>query len=37
MGVNHPKWSPLVKLVSYAFIFLIPAGYAVIPVYFLLK
>lgn len=37
LGVNHPKWSPLVKLVSYAFIFLIPAGYAVIPVYFLLK
>lgn len=32
LGINHKKYSPLIRLVGYGFAILIPLGYAVIPI-----
>ena len=33
LGLNHRKWTPLIKLVGRAYSILVPLGFAVIPVY----
>ena len=33
LGLNHPKWSPIIKTVGRAYAVLVPLGFAVIPVY----
>lgn len=38
LGLNHPKYSPLIKWVSlWIFAILIPVGFAALPLYFLIK
>ncbi|SOE22211.1 succinate dehydrogenase / fumarate reductase cytochrome b subunit [Spirosomataceae bacterium TFI 002] len=38
LGINHPKYSPFIKNVGiWIFAILIPAGFAVLPLYFLIK
>lgn len=37
LGLNHPKWSPLIRLVGKAYSVLIPLGFAAIPVIFYIK
>ena len=38
IGLNHPKYSPLIKkLGTWIFAILIPLAFATIPVYFLIK
>lgn len=37
MGVNHKKYSPIIKWVGIVYAIAIPAGFAIIPLYFLLK
>jgi len=34
LGINHPKYTPLIKLVGYAFSILVPLGFASMPIYF---
>lgn len=36
IGWNHPTYTPIVKWVGYIYSVVIPAGFAVIPIYFLL-
>ncbi len=33
MGVNHPKYTPVIKKIGYAFAVLVPLGFAIIPIY----
>ena len=33
LGLRHSKYTPIIKLKSYAFAILIPAGFAIIPVW----
>ncbi len=35
MGVNHPKYSPIIKWIGNIYAIVVPAGFAFIPVYFL--
>lgn len=35
IGVNHKKYSPAIKYIGIAYAILVPAGFALIPVYFL--
>jgi len=35
LGWNHPTYTPIVKLVGYAYSIAVPAGFAIIPLYFL--
>lgn len=35
MGWNHPLYTPIVKFIGTAYAFVIPAGFAIIPIYFL--
>ena len=38
LGVNHPKYNPLIKILgTWVFGILIPLSFAAIPVYFLIK
>lgn len=38
LGINHPKYSPWIKNIGiWIFAILIPAGFAVLPLYFLIK
>lgn len=38
LGINHPKYSPLIKNIGiWIFAILIPAGFAILPLYFLIK
>jgi succinate dehydrogenase / fumarate reductase, cytochrome b subunit len=37
LGVNHPKYSPAIKLVGMAYAILIPLGFAAIPIIFYLN
>lgn len=34
LGLNHRRWSPLIKLVGTIYSILIPLGFAIIPIYF---
>ncbi|TXF88132.1 succinate dehydrogenase cytochrome b subunit [Neolewinella aurantiaca] len=33
LGLNHPKWTPLIKLVGRAYSVLVPLGFAIIPIW----
>lgn len=33
LGVNHPKYTPVIKKLGYGFAVLIPLGFAIIPIY----
>lgn len=33
LGLNHPKWSPIIKTVGRAYAILVPLGFAIIPIY----
>ena len=33
LGLNHPKWTPLVKFVGRAYSVLVPLGFAIIPIW----
>lgn len=37
LGINHPKYSPIIKAIGYGYAVLVPAAYAAIPVYFLIN
>jgi len=37
LGLNHKKYTPLIKLMGIGYSILIPLAYAVIPIYFLIK
>ncbi len=37
LGLNHKKYTPLIKKVGLLYSIVIPAGFAAIPVYFQLK
>jgi succinate dehydrogenase / fumarate reductase cytochrome b subunit len=37
LGINHKKWTPLIKLVGRTYAVLVPLGFAVIPVYMYLQ
>jgi succinate dehydrogenase cytochrome b subunit len=37
LGLRHKKYLPLVKFIGYAFAILVPAGFAIVPVYFLMN
>ncbi|NJC24575.1 succinate dehydrogenase cytochrome b subunit [Neolewinella antarctica] len=32
LGLNHPKWSPLIKTIGRAYAVLVPLGFAIIPI-----
>jgi succinate dehydrogenase / fumarate reductase cytochrome b subunit len=34
LGINHPKYTPLIKGLGYAFSILVPLGFASMPIYF---
>lgn len=34
LGLTHPKYTPLVKIIGYAFSILVPLGFASMPIYF---
>ena len=34
LGLNHRRWSPLIKSVGTAYAILVPLGFAIIPIYF---
>ena len=34
LGLTHPKYTPLVKILGYAFSILVPLGFATMPIYF---
>ncbi|MFM2377421.1 MAG: hypothetical protein RLZZ165_2518 [Bacteroidota bacterium] len=36
LGINHPKYTPLIKALGYGYAVLVPAGYCVIPIAFLI-
>jgi len=36
MGINHKKYSPAIKILGFFYAIIVPAGFAFIPVYFLL-
>jgi succinate dehydrogenase / fumarate reductase cytochrome b subunit len=36
LGLNHPKYSPLVKNLGKVFSILVPLGFAIIPIWFYL-
>lgn len=36
LGINHPKWTPIIKTVGTAFSIIIPLGFAIFPVVFFL-
>nr|HMU04365.1 succinate dehydrogenase [Saprospiraceae bacterium] len=36
LGLNHKKYSPLIKSVGKAYAILIPLGFAIIPIWFFL-
>ncbi len=37
MGLNHPKYTPLIKAIGYGYAVLVPAGFCVIPIMFLIN
>lgn len=37
LGINHPKYSPIIKALGYGYAVLVPAGFAAIPLYFLIN
>jgi len=37
LGINHPYYTPMIKIIGYFFSVLLPAVFAAMPVYFLLK
>ncbi len=37
LGINHPKYSPIIKAIGYGYAVLVPAGFAAIPIYFLIN
>jgi succinate dehydrogenase / fumarate reductase cytochrome b subunit len=37
LGLNHPKYTPLIKAIGYGYAVLVPAGYCVIPIAFLIN
>jgi len=37
LGLNHPKYTPLIKFLGYGFAVLVPAGFALIPIVMFLK
>jgi succinate dehydrogenase / fumarate reductase, cytochrome b subunit len=37
MGVNHPKYTPFIKKLALAYTILVPAGFALISIYFFLN
>ena len=37
LGINHPKYSPLIKMKGYFFAIIIPAAYAAIPIVMFLQ
>ena len=37
LGINHPKYTPIIKALGYGYAVLVPAGYALIPVMFLIN
>jgi len=36
LGWNHPTYTPIIKMVGYVYAIVIPLGFAIIPLYFLL-
>jgi succinate dehydrogenase / fumarate reductase, cytochrome b subunit len=36
LGINHPKYSPIIKALGYGYAVLVPAGFAAIPIAFLI-
>ncbi|MBK9452056.1 MAG: succinate dehydrogenase cytochrome b subunit [Bacteroidetes bacterium] len=37
LGLNHPKYTPLIKALGYGYAVLVPAGFCVIPIAFLIN
>jgi succinate dehydrogenase / fumarate reductase, cytochrome b subunit len=37
LGVNHPYYTPMIKMIGYFFSILLPAVFAAMPIYFMLK
>jgi succinate dehydrogenase / fumarate reductase, cytochrome b subunit len=37
MGLNHPKYTPVIKFLGAAYSVLVPLGFAVIPIVFYLR
>jgi succinate dehydrogenase / fumarate reductase, cytochrome b subunit len=37
LGINHPKYTPIIKALGYGYAVLVPAGYALIPIMFLIN
>jgi succinate dehydrogenase / fumarate reductase cytochrome b subunit len=35
LGLNHKKYTPVIKFIGIAYAILVPLGFAIIPVYFL--
>lgn len=36
LGINHPKYTPIIKAIGYGYAVLVPAGFAIIPIAFLI-
>jgi succinate dehydrogenase / fumarate reductase cytochrome b subunit len=34
LGLNHPKYTPFIKILGWAFSIIVPLGFAAMPVYF---
>jgi succinate dehydrogenase / fumarate reductase cytochrome b subunit len=37
LGWDHPKYSPMIKMVGLVYAIVVPAGFIIIPLYFLIK
>jgi succinate dehydrogenase / fumarate reductase cytochrome b subunit len=37
LGLNHPKWTPLIKAVGKVYSVLVPLGFAIIPLWMYLQ
>ncbi len=37
LGLNHPKYTPIIKALGYGYAVLVPAGFALIPIMFLIN